>query len=78
MLHAARSGDFGPLIVYALAVVLLLGLTLDIGGVNSQIEKRLKSGPLQHHYRWMPSWMFRYGISLGGLAIITAGLLVLA
>ena len=75
MVHAARSGDYGPLIFYVLVVAWCLAMVLDIGRLNSRIEERLKTGPFRRLYQHLPSWMFRYGIPLSGLAIITVGML---
>lgn len=69
-MHAARSGDFGPLIFYLVMVVFCLGLVLDVGQVNSRIERELKTRRLGRLYRNVPTWMFRLS-PLAGLAMIT-------
>jgi hypothetical protein len=77
MVDAARSGDYGPLIFYVLMVAFCLGMALDVGRLSSRIEERLKTGPEQHLYKNVPSWMFRYATPLGGLAMITLGMLII-
>jgi len=71
MLHAARHGDYGPLIFYVIAVIFCLMLVLDMGNISSRIEQRLKSGVLGPQYKWIPTWLFRCSPLLG-LALITA------
>jgi hypothetical protein len=46
-MHAARSGDFGPLIFYVIMVIFCLGLVLDVGKLHSRIETERKTGHQQ-------------------------------
>jgi hypothetical protein len=77
MLHAARSGDYGPLIFYVIAIGFCLALAFDVGKCNSRIEAKLKAGPFKGLYAIVPSWMFRYVTPLGGLALITVGIFLI-